>query len=1390
MRRYAERSRVVSLLLGAALLASVFGLPATAVATAPTGRPTLTSPASGATASANPAFAWSAVAGAAAYRIQISTSSVFGSTVYDITTYQLKATPTDELPLGTLYWRVAALDGGGAAGPWSTTSSFTRAWATSPTVTSPADNATLSFPADPSLFLWQVLPGASSYQFEIDDAIDFATPLLSTTTKLTSFTLTVPQAYGNSYYWHVRGVSTTGQYSPWSAYRKYTTAWPSVPVLTLPVNQVSPAISDIAFAWNPVPGARSYELQVSPNGDWQNNKSIDVEVVSTRYSPPTTLLNAAYFWRVRARDTSGNYGSWSAVWQFTRAWPGRPTLFGNVKGAGSLDVKSVEAPVFEWTPVQRASRYQLQVGTDPNFTPNTYRDCYTNHTSYTPYWAIIGQGCGLAGFVPGTVYYWHVRGVDDGSNAYGLWSNVSDMDLGAFNLIPALVAPTSPATGVSVATPVLVWSASEGAVKYRVTILDKDQKSLLSVDTYALSYTPTSVLDPLKGPFSWYVQWQDPHGYWSLIPDSSTWRTFSLVSSSVTPAATPDAVSPLTGTFTRMPSLTWKPVAGASTYRVSWIQAGVEHDFGVSVAYTAYTPSDQTFPVGSYSWRVRAYDSGSSLLGGGPGAAGAFTIAAPTGVLASGDYLGPTKCVLPGNCTPVRDTPTMTWNASPGMTYYKVYLALDASFTNIVREYDTEFTSLTPTESLLDNQAGQAYYWFVRGCQGLCSRFDSGVYGRASAFQKSSAAVALLSATGSGNVAFTWTPYLTTSGAQTPPVTQEAKAFHIQVALAADFNSIIDDATVDQPFYTPFDKTYPINTDLYWRVQAVDGSNNPLTMGTAVAPFKRTVSAPSLKTPANGTSGVSTPYLAWYPANFAATYEVEIARNGDLAFSLVNRVTSITTSMTAWASTDALPGGTYAWRVRTLDAQGRPSPWSGGRTFTLTGGTTLLGPASGTHRSASGLVFSWSSVVGAVRYRLQGSTTTDFAATPISVTTVMTQWAPATRPADGTWYWRVLVLDANGNVLTKLTPPPAYFTLTLDSTAPTVTITPVTAPSITGSFTATFSEPVTGISGSTFKMVVAGTTTAVGATVTPTATTSTTTAKLKPTAPLVPGRTYTLSVLGSIVDSSGNAVVPKSVDVRTALTVENGSPALRETWQSVKNASASAVYYAQSRQAGSSQTLAVVNPGTITIYGTKTSAGGNADVYLDGVKQTATPISFYSASTQYKVAVWTKASIPAGTHTVQLKVLGTKPAASSAAWVYLDSIVAGGVTYEENNTAFVGRFATASSASASGGTYDIASRSYGDPAKPSYTMTFFGTGVDVYATKTTTSGIANVFVDGVLMTAAPGINLYAAATTYKALVYSSPTLVSKTHVVQVVVTGATASGSTRANVAIDYLVVR
>jgi len=192
--------------------------------------PQLGLPAAGAGVQANPEFTWAPVAYARKYRIQVSTTSAFTSSTWAADVFGTTATPTTELPLGSLHWRVASLDGGGVVGPFSPSRSFTNTQADAPQLIAPASGATLSHPTDAAVLSWQPAPGMKQYKVEIDDKSTF-TGAMSYTTSGTSFALPAALASNTQRYWRVQGIATTAA---------VTTAWSD-----------STDLRSFAIAWAP-----------------------------------------------------------------------------------------------------------------------------------------------------------------------------------------------------------------------------------------------------------------------------------------------------------------------------------------------------------------------------------------------------------------------------------------------------------------------------------------------------------------------------------------------------------------------------------------------------------------------------------------------------------------------------------------------------------------------------------------------------------------------------------------------------------------------------------------------------------------------------------------------------------------------------------------------------------------------------------------------------------------------------------------------------------------------------------------------------------------------------------------------------------------------------------
>ena len=467
-----------------------------------------------------------------------------------------------------------------------------------------------------------------------------------------------------------------------------------------------------------------------------------------------------------------------------------------------------------------------------------------------------------------------------------------------------------------------------------------------------------------------------------------------------------------------MPMMAWDSYTGAEHYKVWYGPAGGLYfgaplSAGTELQYAGFTATDIPTPAGTYKYYVEAFDVNDVHVAFS--AEQTFTVTAPL-ELGSADYVSPPRCTLIVSCTTLSDTPTLVWEPIAGAGAYEVILANDAEFTNIVKRYKTIFTTLSPRESFVDQQAGQALYWFVKPCvdMGLsrCGPDASTIANdNASAFRKNSAAIEVLTPTIGQSIAnqitFSWTAYLTTSQGLTPAVDQEARNYRIEVSTTADFAATIDTIVVDQTVYTAFDKTYP-EGPLYWRVQALDGSGNALTKSPARLVNKV---SPALTTtfPGNGSTQSGVPYFQWNPQAFAATYLVEIYKNGDTNFSPANLVLNQTDKVLGLVSDPVTwrpattPGASAATTQTTGQAPGRPP----GRSRSRPQRPTLTAPANGAAVSASTLLMTWSGVAGAVQYRVEVAATCAFSPIITNQLTVMAAFAPITAYANGTYCWRV-----------------------------------------------------------------------------------------------------------------------------------------------------------------------------------------------------------------------------------------------------------------------------------------------------------------------------------------------------------------------------------------------
>src|SRR5690606_1927902 len=154
------------------------------------------------------------------------------------------------------------------------------------------------------------------------------------------------------YSWRVRAIDAQDVAGQWSSARWFALEGPSRPRLSEPLDQSTTADSTPLFAWEAVPGATGYQIQIGPNRLFQ---SAGITPTSgTSYTSPA-LADGAAFWRVRAVNAAGIAGPWSLTWLVTidTDGPPAPRLTAPKDAAGLND----STPRFAWGRAAGAVEY-------------------------------------------------------------------------------------------------------------------------------------------------------------------------------------------------------------------------------------------------------------------------------------------------------------------------------------------------------------------------------------------------------------------------------------------------------------------------------------------------------------------------------------------------------------------------------------------------------------------------------------------------------------------------------------------------------------------------------------------------------------------------------------------------------------------------------------------------------------------------------------------------------------------------------------------------------------------------------------------------------------------------------------------------------------------------
>ncbi len=149
-------------------------------------------------------------------------------------------------------------------------------------------------------------------------------------------------------------------------------------------------VNSLKFTWRAVPGATTYDVQVSQQSSptincdtkeaWQPENILFTHNTSELgWVPEQTgddrgkkVWTGTYCWRVRPAGAAP--GTWSSSPRFSISWPATPTNLrfysdenGDIPRSGAADSQGFDTGYLQWSAVEGAPRYEVQISEAPTF---------------------------------------------------------------------------------------------------------------------------------------------------------------------------------------------------------------------------------------------------------------------------------------------------------------------------------------------------------------------------------------------------------------------------------------------------------------------------------------------------------------------------------------------------------------------------------------------------------------------------------------------------------------------------------------------------------------------------------------------------------------------------------------------------------------------------------------------------------------------------------------------------------------------------------------------------------------------------------------------------------------------------------------------------------------
>lgn len=801
-------------------------------------------------------------------------------------------------------------------------------------------------------FYWNKVKNAASYDFQLSASSKFTSVVNGTgvgrgsyRTRNTAATLdkTIPDGV---YYWRVRALSQRDTAGKWSPVRSFTKGWATAPVLQEPADDLSvswPALP-LVLRWSVVPHAVKYHVIVATDpalaAPVVGSVTRPQETSGTTYALPGSLPPGRYYWAITPVDAQGHKGARSRVGSFAWDWPtGAATRVDDANATAA-----VFDPLLSWNPVPGAAKYEVEVNSSQDWAGSS-KICCADPTI----------GTSLSPTVPmaNNTYYWRVRALDADGNA-GVWNLGANFKKAFDDLVPSIPNlhmrdnEVNPLPGTpSTPYPVVEWDPVPGASSYIVQVTrridagcDWGWLGLIQDETAIAAWAPLVTLSANQ-PYCVRVRARSDRGTLAAGDQLGTgfisdWTqinglgqaAFTYVAppapgSPSSPFVTPNAsyLGPAPGAeVVRTPVFTWKPVPGATSYRVVVARDALFTTItdNVCTSLAVYAPgsygprSPMPSCAGSSTSDMKTYtDEATHYYWAVIPRSGTTetTNAQENSARELDKRSSPPSLLSPANGESVPTQPTFRWTSSEGARKYHLEVSQDPTFGTLIDNVTTSSTAYTSSSTY---PADTVIYWRVRmgDENGLKQRFSE-----TQTFQRRLPAPAPAGGNPSGGSdipVLSWTPV------------EGAVSYGLHVDQS---DGTAKDFTLESTSFTP---TQFYGTGIWrWRVRANFPAKSGSVSSGYFAPqqYVRTIPAP---TGAKAVKTGSRLLIFWNPDRIAKRYKVEISSTSGFGTLVV----ATDTDNTSWApdlsAQGFKDGGRLFWRVANVDDGSNVGAWSTG----------------------------------------------------------------------------------------------------------------------------------------------------------------------------------------------------------------------------------------------------------------------------------------------------------------------------------------------------------------------------------------------------------------------------------------------------------------------------